>query len=73
MHLMVVSDAVNHLSVQDVTGLLNVWDKPHPGLKRITIRLNTLPKSFGRLVILADPSGTAEKIKPEQVLPLAKW
>jgi len=73
MRLLVVSDHVVHLSVQEVAGILNVWDKPHPGLKRITIRLNTSPKSFGRLVILADPSGTAEKIKPEQVLPLEKW
>jgi len=56
-----------------VSGLLNVWDKPHPGLKRITIRLNTLPKSSGRLAIIADPSGKAETIKPEQLLPLVQW
>jgi len=73
MRLMVVSDVVAHFSVQEVSGLLNVWDKPHPGLKRITIRLNTLPKSAGRLAIIADPSGKAETIKPEQLLPLVQW
>ena len=73
MRLLVVSDDVVHLSVQKVAGILNVWDKPHPGLKRITIRLNTLPQSSGRLAIIADPSGKAETIKPEQLLPLAKW
>jgi len=73
MRLIVVTDVVAHLSVQEVAGLLNVWDKPHPGLKRITIRLNTLPKSAGRLAIIADPSGKAETIKPEQLLPLVQW
>lgn len=73
MRLMVVVDEVAHLSVQEVDGLLNVWDKPHPGLKRITIRLNTLPISSARLAIIADPSGKAEKIKPEQLLPLTQW
>jgi len=73
LRLEVVSDGIAHLAVQEVAGLLNVWDKPHPGLKRITIRLNTLPKSFGRLLVVADPSGKAEKIKPEQIIPLSRW
>lgn len=71
--LKVVSDDVAHLSVQDVAGLLNVWDKPHPGLKRITIRLNSLPKSSGRLAIIASPSAKSEIIKPVQLLPLKYW
>jgi hypothetical protein len=73
MRLLIVSDAIALLSVQEVAGLLNVWDRSHPGLKRITIRLNTLPKSTGRLAVIADPSGKAETIKSEQLLPLEQW
>ena len=73
LRLLVVSDGVAHLSVQEVAGLLNVWDRPHPGLKRITIRLNTTPNSYGRLAIVADPSGKKERIEPGKLLPLKNW
>ena len=73
MRLLIVTDEVAHLSVQEVDGLLNVWDKLHPGLKRITIRLNTLPKGSARLAIIADPSGKSEKIKPGALVPLNEW
>ena len=73
LRMQVVSDGIAHLSVQEVAGLPNVWEKPHPGLKRITIRLNTPPKSFRRLAIVADPSGKTKKIKPGELLPLKNW
>jgi hypothetical protein len=73
MRLLVVSDGITHLSVQEVKGLLNVWDLDHKGLKRITIRLNTLSNSTGRLAVIADPSGKTKTFKPDDILPLANW
>jgi hypothetical protein len=73
LRMLVVSEGAPHLSVQEVSGLLNLWDKPHRGLKRITIRINTPPNSFARLAIIADPSGQAETLEPATLLPLNDW
>lgn len=73
MRLLVVSDGNTHLSVQEVTGLLNVWDLDHTGLKRIIIRLNTPANSTLRLAVIADPSGKTKTLKPDELLPLENW
>jgi oligo-alginate lyase len=73
LRLLVISKDIAHLSVQNATGLLNVWDRDHPGLKRLTIRINTLPKSDGRLAIIADPTGKAEPVNLDKLIPLSKW
>jgi hypothetical protein len=73
MRMLVYSEQMPHLSVQEVSGLLNVWDKPHTGLKRITIRLNSLPQKNVSLVVVANPSAKTEMIDPKQIIPLAGW
>jgi len=73
MRLLFISKEILNLSVQDVLGLQNVWDKPQPGLKRITVRINNLPNSAGGLAVIADPSGKAPLIKSEQLIPLVNW
>jgi hypothetical protein len=73
MRLLVVSDEITHLSVQEVKGLQNVWDLDHIGLKRISIRINTLPNSKGRLAVIADPSVKTKTLKPAELLPLINW
>ncbi|MBC7889645.1 MAG: heparinase II/III family protein [Ferruginibacter sp.] len=73
LQLLVVSKDVIHLSVQDVGSPQNVWDAAHPGLKRITIRINAPAKQLGRIAIIADPSLKAEHDAPELLLPLNEW
>jgi hypothetical protein len=73
LHLHVISPENAHLSVQDVSAAQNVWDSPHPGLNRITIRVNNSAKTPGCLAVIADPSGKEENINSQQLIPVNEW
>lgn len=72
LDLLMLDDSPAVIQVEKAEDLMQPFDAPNPGVKRVSIQLKTAPGAEGRLRVLAVP-GSSGAVEPPAMQPLADW
>ena len=72
LDLLVLDDAPAQIKVENAEDLMQSFDTPNPGVKRVSIRMKTAADAEGRLRVLAIP-GSSGVVERPAMQPLTDW